>query len=62
MILDLIHRFPGDTVNSLLIGDKDSDIEAALAAGLKGHLFSGGNLEAFVRQRLVAGPLPAKSV
>jgi D-glycero-D-manno-heptose 1,7-bisphosphate phosphatase len=61
MILDLIKRFPVDLVNSLLIGDKKSDLEAARAAGLKGHLFSGGNLEAFVKQRLAAGPMAAKS-
>jgi len=61
MILDLLKRFPVDSVNSLLIGDKDSDLEAARAAGLKGHLFSGGNLEAFVKQRLAAGPMAAKS-
>ncbi len=54
-------RFPVDTVNSLLIGDKDSDLEAARAAGLKEHLFLGGNLEAFVKQRLAAGPGAAKS-
>ena len=61
MILDLLKRFPVNSVNSLLIGDKDSDLEAARAAGLKGHLFSGGNLEAFVKQRLAAGPMAAKS-
>ena len=38
--------------HSILIGDKPSDLEAARAAGLKGHLFSGGNLEAFVKQHL----------
>jgi D,D-heptose 1,7-bisphosphate phosphatase len=59
MITDLLGRFPVDLVNSILIGDKPSDLEAAHAAGLEGHLFSGGNLEVFVRQRLrcnVTGP------
>jgi D-glycero-D-manno-heptose 1,7-bisphosphate phosphatase len=52
MITDLAQRFPVDMTRSMLIGDKPSDIEAAQAAGLPGHLFEGGDLEAFVRQRL----------
>ena len=57
MITDLLGRFPVDADHSILIGDKASDLEAARAAGLKGHLFSGGNLEAFVKQHL---PQPAR--
>ena len=41
------------------IGDKPSDLEAARAAGLQGHLFSGGNLEAFVRTLLPRRPTSA---
>jgi len=52
MITDLLGRFPVNAVDSILIGDKASDLEAARAAGLKGYLFSGGNLEAFVEQHL----------
>jgi len=52
MITDLAQRFPVDMTRSMVIGDKDSDIEAARAAGLPGHLFEGGNLETFVRGRL----------
>jgi D-glycero-D-manno-heptose 1,7-bisphosphate phosphatase len=52
MITDLLGRFPVHTEASMLIGDKASDLEAAQAAGLKGHLFSGGNLETFVKQFL----------
>ena len=56
MITDLLGRFSVDAVNSILIGDKETDLEAARAAGLKGHLFSGGNLQAFVEQRLPRRP------
>jgi D-glycero-D-manno-heptose 1,7-bisphosphate phosphatase len=52
MITDLLARFPVNADKSLLVGDNPSDLEAARAAGLQGHLFSGGNLEAFVRRHL----------
>jgi histidinol phosphatase-like enzyme len=52
MITDLLSRFRVNADDSILIGDKASDLEAAHAAGLQGHLFSGGNLEAFVKQHL----------
>ncbi|MCK1387488.1 HAD-IIIA family hydrolase [Bradyrhizobium sp. 21] len=52
MITDLAQRFPVDMTRSMVIGDKESDVEAAQAAGLAGHLFEDGNLEAFVKQRL----------
>jgi D,D-heptose 1,7-bisphosphate phosphatase len=52
MITDLLSRFRVNADDSILIGDKASDLEAARVAGLKGYFFSGGNLEAFVKQRL----------
>lgn len=52
MITDLANRFPIDMTRSMVFGDKDSDMEAARAAGVAGHLFEGGNLETFVKQRL----------
>jgi D-glycero-D-manno-heptose 1,7-bisphosphate phosphatase len=52
MITDLLERYPVDVSRSLLIGDKSSDLEAAAAAGVRGFLFPGGNLETFVRELL----------
>jgi D-glycero-D-manno-heptose 1,7-bisphosphate phosphatase len=48
MILDLLERWSVDREGSFLIGDKESDIEAAAAAGLPGHLFPGGDLLVFL--------------
>lgn len=52
MITDLLGRFPVNADDSILIGDKVSDLEAARAASLRGYLFPGGNLETFVKQHL----------
>ena len=43
-----------DLQNSLFVGDKESDMEAATSAGVTGVLFSGGNLEQFLRLKLPA--------
>jgi D-glycero-D-manno-heptose 1,7-bisphosphate phosphatase len=40
-------RFAIDRAQSFLIGDKESDMGAAHAAGVRGHLFGGGDLHAF---------------
>jgi D-glycero-D-manno-heptose 1,7-bisphosphate phosphatase len=52
MINDLVERFPVDVSRSILIGDKPSDLEAARAAGINGYLFTGHNLECFLRSVL----------
>jgi D-glycero-D-manno-heptose 1,7-bisphosphate phosphatase len=54
MILDLAERWQVDLDRSFLVGDKPSDMAAAAAAGVTGHLFPGGDLAAFVRPILAA--------
>jgi D-glycero-D-manno-heptose 1,7-bisphosphate phosphatase len=55
MIMDLIERYRVDTSKSFVIGDRPSDIEAARAAGLPGHVFVGGNLRDFILPLLANG-------
>ncbi len=52
MLLDLMDTWPVEKSGSFLIGDKDTDLRAADAVGITGHLFSGGNLADFVDRTL----------
>jgi D-glycero-D-manno-heptose 1,7-bisphosphate phosphatase len=49
MLLDLIRAWELDTSRSVMVGDQDTDMQAAAAAGIEGHLFRGGDLLAFLR-------------
>ena len=50
MLHKLQREWPVDLAGSFMIGDRDSDIEAAKAGGVPGHKFAAGNLLEFVRK------------
>ena len=52
MIVDLMREWPVDPARSLLIGDNDSDLAAARAAGIAGRKYASGSLEAFLASAL----------
>jgi D-glycero-D-manno-heptose 1,7-bisphosphate phosphatase len=54
LLLRAMEEFPIDPARSFMIGDKDSDMEAARRAGVAGHMFKGGDLDAFVQVVLQA--------
>jgi D,D-heptose 1,7-bisphosphate phosphatase len=56
MILDCLKGWPVRQESSLLVGDMPHDLQAAVAAGIKGHLFEGGDLLSFIRPLLGADP------
>jgi len=47
MLIRAMTDFPVIKERSFLIGDKQADLDAAKAAGVRGFLFSGGNLSSF---------------
>jgi D,D-heptose 1,7-bisphosphate phosphatase len=61
MIVDLFRCWPVDAGASFLIGDRETDCAAAAAAGIKSHLFPGGDLFRFV-SKLLATQARASSV
>jgi len=48
MLLTLMAQWPVRREESFLIGDRETDIQAAQAAGVTGYLFDGGNLLDFI--------------
>ncbi|MEM7492900.1 MAG: HAD family hydrolase [Pseudomonadota bacterium] len=54
MLLSAMADFPIKREASFLIGDKQTDIDAAHAAGVGGFLFKGGNLATFAEWALAA--------
>ena len=52
LILQAMADWRADPLTSLLIGDKDSDVAAAEAAGIRGYRFNGPNLLDFVKKIL----------
>lgn len=53
MLLDLIRAWELQPADCHMVGDQPTDVQTAEAAGVPGHLFSGGNLLCFV-QRVLA--------
>jgi D-glycero-D-manno-heptose 1,7-bisphosphate phosphatase len=49
MLRKLLAEWSVDASQSFLVGDRETDLEAAAAAGIRGHLFAGGNLLDFVK-------------
>lgn len=47
MLIHAMTDFPVIKERSFMIGDKQADMEAATAAGVRGFLFTGGNLSSF---------------
>jgi|SRR5436190_14145267 len=52
MLLRAMREWPVRKAGSFLIGDKQTDVEAARRAGIPGYLFSGANLQELVEQIL----------
>ena len=53
MLLQAMRDWPVDRKRCFLIGDRDTDIEAAKRAGMPGYKFAGGDLYEFVEQSRV---------
>lgn len=61
MLRQAMQDWPVDAARSLMVGDKPADMEAARRAGVRGVLFEGGDLLAFLKG-VVPFPLAEDSV
>jgi D-glycero-D-manno-heptose 1,7-bisphosphate phosphatase len=52
MLIRAMTDYPVIKEQSFLIGDKRADLDAAQAAGIRGFLFTGGDLSAFAEWAL----------
>lgn len=52
MLADLMTAWPVDLSRSIMIGDAESDMHAASAAGIKGVRYSGGSLLALLKREI----------
>ena len=51
MLLRAFAEWPVDIERSFLVGDQETDMAAAAAAGIKGHLFQGGDVAGFFSEQ-----------
>lgn len=58
MIKALVERYAVDINASFMIGDKQSDLAAAQAAGIAAYLFDGSNLHTFIARLLTDWSYP----
>ena len=51
MLLDLVRVWELNPRHCVMVGDKDTDVQAGVAAGMRSLLFPGGNLAAFLTEQ-----------
>jgi D-glycero-D-manno-heptose 1,7-bisphosphate phosphatase len=56
MLLDLLKEWPVDMTRSMVVGDKDIDMDAARSAGIRGVRFADGNLVDLIERVLSETP------
>ena len=54
MLIDLMAHWPVKADESLMVGDKDSDVQAGVATGIRSLMFAGGDLDAVLAPYFMA--------